>query len=44
VLDGNKLNLVYQGLSAVPEPTSHLALSALGSAGLLTRRRSERVK
>ena len=32
MLDGNKLNLVYQGLSAVPEPTSHLALIALGSA------------
>jgi autotransporter-associated beta strand protein len=39
VVDGNKLNLVYQQTSAVPEPSSHLALLGLLSAGLLTRRR-----
>jgi autotransporter-associated beta strand protein len=42
VVDGNKLNLVYQQTSAVPEPSSHLALIALGSAGLLNRRRLKR--
>jgi autotransporter-associated beta strand protein len=39
VVDGNQLNLVYQQTSAVPEPTGHLALLALLSGGLLTRRR-----
>jgi hypothetical protein len=39
VVDGNKLNLVYQQTSAVPEPTGHLALLGLLSGGLLTRRR-----
>jgi hypothetical protein len=29
-------------LSAVPEPSSHLAMIALGSGGLLTRRRLKR--
>ena len=42
VVDGNNLNLVYQQTSAVPEPSGHLALLALGSAGLLTRRRLKR--
>ena len=42
VVDGNKLNLVYQQTSAVPEPSGHLALLGLGSAGLLTRRRLKR--
>ena len=42
VVDGNQLNLVYNELSAVPEPSSHLALLGLGSAGLLTRCRLKR--
>jgi hypothetical protein len=32
----------FGATSAVPEPSSHLALLALGSAGLLTRRRTKR--
>ena len=32
----------FGATSAVPEPSSHLALIALGSAGLLTRRRLQR--
>ena len=42
VVDGNKLNLVYQQTSAVPEPSGHLALLGLLSGGLLTRRRLKR--
>jgi hypothetical protein len=42
VVDGNKLNLVYNELSAVPEPGSNLALLALGAGGLTLRRRLKR--
>ncbi|MEY3896614.1 MAG: hypothetical protein RLZZ214_2134 [Verrucomicrobiota bacterium] len=35
-------NVSAPSVSAVPEPSSQLALLALGSAGLLTRRRMER--
>jgi autotransporter-associated beta strand protein len=42
VVDGDKLNLVYNGLSGVPEPGSNLALLALGAGGLTLRRRLKR--
>ena len=38
-VDGANLNLVYNSVSAVPEPTGVLALAGLLAGGLLTRRR-----
>jgi hypothetical protein len=42
VVGGNQLNLVYNELSAVPEPGSNLALLALGAGCLTLRRRLKR--
>ncbi len=42
VREALSINEVQFTTSAVPEPSSQLALIALGSAGLLTRRRQKR--